>query len=462
MKKRTVLLAGLAAAMMMAVPALAEDAVIDETIKLVTVNEDNAETITADITKDTYTWVASTRTLTLKDGFKMSVDNSQGYDDNVKAGKGIIIPTGTTIVVEGTADIMSIDDCIFVHGTLSEEVRDAVTVFLKKDAVLTLDSEENGFDTWSIHYIVNENGEITESTSLYFNLAFIGEDKVSSKLIIEADKEEGIFNSLDIVIKECTVDILSKEEEGIYAENDITIDNSTLNIISEDEEGIYSSMGFITIDNSKIKIVCEEECIDAAAGITITNTSLDLTSTDGDGVLDVDSDSDLGITLEYAYANNIHLDSQFVLYGENGKRLTNTPIAYSADLITIEYYDDESYYEYWAYNGTPVYRLVTAADTSIYIEKTLGSLKTVSFSGDGAEALDGLVRAFGSTINLTKIVPAAREGYTFTGWYADPACTKPITKLVVTGNMEIYAGWELIPVEEEETAEETAVEAAAE
>jgi uncharacterized repeat protein (TIGR02543 family) len=64
-----------------------------------------------------------------------------------------------------------------------------------------------------------------------------------------------------------------------------------------------------------------------------------------------------------------------------------------------------------------------------------------------------LCRAFGSTINLTKITPAAREGYTFTGWYADAACTKPITRLVVTGDMEIYAGWEPIAVEEE-TAEE--------
>ncbi|MBQ4607160.1 MAG: InlB B-repeat-containing protein, partial [Clostridia bacterium] len=46
------------------------------------------------------------------------------------------------------------------------------------------------------------------------------------------------------------------------------------------------------------------------------------------------------------------------------------------------------------------------------------------------------------------------EGYTFTGWYADAACTKPITRLVVTGDMEIYAGWEAIAVEEETEAEE--------
>ena len=406
MKKRTVLLAGLAAAMMMAVPALAEDAVITEPLDFV-------YDVYSNPSSNYYTWDASTQTLTLKDGFKMDVSEI----DN----DGIIVAPGTTIVVEGDADI-SADDCIYVPDK-EENFDETVTVQLKNGADLTLTAYDNGIDI---------------DIDTYCSLAIIGDNRDS-----------------------CTLTVNAPEDEGIWVDYDITIKNVTLSVYTEDEEGIYSSMGFITIDNSKIKIVCEEECIDAAAGITITNTSLDLTSTDGDGVLDVDSDSDLGITLEYAYANNIHLDSQFVLYGENGKRLTNTPIAYSADLITIEYYDDESYNEYWAYNGTPVYRLVTAADTSIYIEKTLGSLKTVSFSGDGAEALDGLVRAFGSTINLTKIVPAAREGYTFTGWYADPACTKPITKLVVTGNMEIYAGWELIPVEEEETAE-TAVEAAAE
>ena len=88
------------------------------------------------------------------------------------------------------------------------------------------------------------------------------------------------------------------------------------------------------------------------------------------------------------------------------------------------------------------------------------SMKTISFAGDGAAALDGLWRAYGSTINLTRITPAAREGYTFTGWYADEACTRPITRLVVTGDMELYAGWEPIPVEEEE--EETEAETTAE
>jgi uncharacterized repeat protein (TIGR02543 family) len=88
-------------------------------------------------------------------------------------------------------------------------------------------------------------------------------------------------------------------------------------------------------------------------------------------------------------------------------------------------------------------------------------MQTISFSGEGTGALSGLWRAFGSTINLNRYTPAAREGCTFTGWYTDPACTKPVTRLVVTGDMELYAGWEEIPAAEEETAE-TAADAAAE
>ena len=35
-----------------------------------------------------------------------------------------------------------------------------------------------------------------------------------------------------------------------------------------------------------------------------------------------------------------------------------------------------------------------------------------------------------------------REGYTFTGWYADKALTEPIDDIRMTSNKTVYAGWE--------------------
>ena len=98
-------------------------------------------------------------------------------------------------------------------------------------------------------------------------------------------------------------------------------------------------------------------------------------------------------------------------------------------------------------------RLVTAADTTVYIESVFRSLRDITFSGEGTETLPDLCRALGSTVNLKNITPAARKGYTFTGWYTDAACTEAVTKIVVIGDMELYAGWEEIPAEEEAASE---------
>ena len=53
-----------------------------------------------------------------------------------------------------------------------------------------------------------------------------------------------------------------------------------------------------------------------------------------------------------------------------------------------------------------------------------------------------LPRAYGSQVRLKSFVPE-REGYTFTGWYADKALTQTVTKIVMTkAKVTVYAGWE--------------------
>lgn len=51
------------------------------------------------------------------------------------------------------------------------------------------------------------------------------------------------------------------------------------------------------------------------------------------------------------------------------------------------------------------------------------------------------VRAFeGHTINLSGYLPT-REGYQFSGWYADQNLTQPVTEIRLDGNRTVYAGW---------------------
>lgn len=90
------------------------------------------------------------------------------------------------------------------------------------------------------------------------------------------------------------------------------------------------------------------------------------------------------------------------------------------------------------------------------------SMHTLSFHVNGGDPIDSISRAFGTTVSLAKYVPT-REGYNFTGWFTDSTLTKKVEKVVVSGATSLYAGWELIPVEEPaETTEETAAETTAE
>ena len=43
-------------------------------------------------------------------------------------------------------------------------------------------------------------------------------------------------------------------------------------------------------------------------------------------------------------------------------------------------------------------------------------------------------------VQLDKV--PTREGYTFTGWYADKELTQAITEIKMTSNKTVYAGWE--------------------
>lgn len=64
---------------------------------------------------------------------------------------------------------------------------------------------------------------------------------------------------------------------------------------------------------------------------------------------------------------------------------------------------------------------------------------TLHYESNGGTSYKDESYSSGTTVTLDKA--PVRESYTFTGWYADKALTDKITKVKMTGNKTVYAGW---------------------
>lgn len=69
---------------------------------------------------------------------------------------------------------------------------------------------------------------------------------------------------------------------------------------------------------------------------------------------------------------------------------------------------------------------------------------TLHYESNGGTEYADESYASGTTVQLTKV--PTREGYTFIGWYADAALTKPVTEIKMTAKATVYAGWEITEV----------------
>ena len=92
---------------------------------------------------------------------------------------------------------------------------------------------------------------------------------------------------------------------------------------------------------------------------------------------------------------------------------------------------------------------ITAADGSttrtytiyLYPEYSGTDYYTLHFETNGGSEITALRKSSGTTVDLTAYTPT-RSGYIFTGWYADNALTEKITKVKLSGNTTVYAGWQ--------------------
>ncbi len=77
--------------------------------------------------------------------------------------------------------------------------------------------------------------------------------------------------------------------------------------------------------------------------------------------------------------------------------------------------------------------------TSVFIVRHSGF--TVKFDTDGGSHIDSVKAMYSDTVSVDAPV---KEGFKFTGWYTDRACTQKWDTDTdsVSGSMTLYAGWE--------------------
>lgn len=69
---------------------------------------------------------------------------------------------------------------------------------------------------------------------------------------------------------------------------------------------------------------------------------------------------------------------------------------------------------------------------------------TVTFDSRGGTDVASQAKMYGDHVDVPE--PPTREGYTFTGWYADPNCINlwEMDSYIVNDDLILYAGWEKI------------------
>ena len=72
----------------------------------------------------------------------------------------------------------------------------------------------------------------------------------------------------------------------------------------------------------------------------------------------------------------------------------------------------------------------------------------ITFEVNGGEVLEKAEKHLHSTVDLSKYTPV-REGYEFEGWYTDAELTNKVTKIIIEGDITLYAKWEKLEDGEE-------------
>ncbi|MBR4015666.1 MAG: InlB B-repeat-containing protein [Anaerotignum sp.] len=285
-----------------------------------------------------------------------------------------------------------------------------------------------------------------------------------------SDEERDNFSvGYDSEVKNCTCiyPFLKVPEEGVRFRASLP-NNVTVIIIEMDEKGFYKRSKYVTSNGGRYFSAPD------ASYLAVYFRSVDQT-----------------VTFEN-YCNWVKA-GEIELYPVDGEpyklteiSVTNPPkkIEYTAgesfkteDMVVTAKYSDETTKTIIGYTYYPDGKLTTEDNkiTISYTEsgvtkETTQSIKvnsassggdsrgggsrgssvttySLTYESNGGSSITATKHDKNATVNLTAI--PAREGYDFTGWYADKELKNAVTFVKMDGNKTVYAGWkEAVPAEE--------------
>ena len=173
------------------------------------------------------------------------------------------------------------------------------------------------------------------------------------------------------------------------------------------------------------------------------------------GSLDVQNNGDLDSLIDFkltlgeasltiTYFNKIRED---VYYRKDSFELNNSTTqegdfhVYTIDLYNLiifgssfamHYGADSPGFNYFGMSGN-------FEGDSLMVESSKFSHYAIDINGD--DVSNNVLKSFVRGVSL--LDPPTKEGYTFTGWYIDEACTQLYTGTTVTSDIVLYAGWQI-------------------
>ena len=300
---------------------------------------------------DKWSWDETTKTLTLKDGFSFL-----GYTESSYA--AITLPDGSTVFVEGRADIKMISDSFAIgsKGKLTVKGSDAETSKLSVEAQISNSSAILAED------ITVEDVEIntrkTAESIKAINSVIIKNAKISlsdCQIGINTFPNYSEPNISEIIIENSKIDITAFQAAIATFKGNITLTDSELNIETEGigidaeargaeargaeargaegEEETTETAGKIAISGGTLKIATESCCLTGI--ISLSDVDFDLRSNGGtfyyfgSGVVDLASEE------------GFSLPGIFTLYDIDGNELYNGEWSDEIQIIDGELYVGE-------------------------------------------------------------------------------------------------------------------------
>ena len=298
--------------------------------------------------------------------------------------------------------------------------------------------------------VLPESDKINNNARINFeSLIDIRGEKISADSYMRQGQNN---TSVDVVLSNNSLEAVSGgnvivslyDENGALLETKRTYGTDTLDMTGEEVKKFTFDFGY---SGSYVLVwlvddISEDPSDSSVIGIYLEGTDLTIDSFDENNYAELDdiergqysltvipSNPDAKVYVDGELAENGVYDFKFYALHEYKIRVVspdgNSTVEYKLKL-----------------NAKPTGR---NTDTDVSIPVTFC---TLTFETNGGDYIRPLRKICKTVVDLDKYVPEC-DGYEFKGWYTDSALTNGVTKVRLTRNMKVYAGWEKISADEE-------------